>query len=117
MLSHLTGAAAVVQTPRASEQHVAQLRWMRLRPGQLLAVVVTRSGAIENRVVSVERDPDAPELERLHNYLASLIGERTLGELRGLVAHAAETERSSLRPRPRRWWRPTSAPTARRRKC
>src|SRR3954462_9321912 len=54
LLSHLTGAAAVVHTPPPTDQHVAQLRWMRLRPGQLLAVVVTRSGAIENRVVSVE---------------------------------------------------------------
>jgi heat-inducible transcriptional repressor len=88
-----------VHTPPPADQHVAQLRWMRLRPGQLLAVVVTRSGAIENRVVSVEHEPDAQELERLHNYLESLIGQRTLSELRALVARAAETERSALSTR------------------
>ncbi|MFT3925699.1 MAG: heat-inducible transcriptional repressor HrcA [Myxococcales bacterium] len=99
LLSHLTGAAAVVHTPPATDQHVAQLRWIRLRPGQLLAVVVTRSGAIENRVVNVEHEPDAPELERLHNYLESLLGQRTLSELRALVARAAETERSALAAR------------------
>jgi heat-inducible transcriptional repressor len=99
LLSHLTGAAAVVHTPSAAEQHVAQLRWMKLRPGQLLAVVVTRSGAIENRVVSMEHEPDAQELERLHNYLESLIGQHTLSDLRALVARAAETERSALADR------------------
>jgi heat-inducible transcriptional repressor len=87
--------------PRPADQHVAQLRWLRLRPGQLLAVVVTRSGAVENRLVSVEREPDASELERLHNYLESLVGQRTLSELRALVAHAAETERSAFAQRAR----------------
>jgi heat-inducible transcriptional repressor len=101
LLSRLTGAAAVLHMPRPADQHVAQLRWLRLRPGQLLAVLVTRSGAVENRVVSVEREPDASELERLHNYLASLIGERTLSELRAVVARAAQTERSAFAQRAR----------------
>lgn len=99
LLSHLTGGAAVVHAQRAEDQHVAQLRWLKLRKGQLLAVVVTRSGAVENRVVSVEVEPDAQELERLHNYLETWIGSRTLTELRAVVAHAAETERNSLTAR------------------
>ena len=101
LLSRLTGAASVVHASRASEQTVAQLRWLRLRPGQLLAVVVTRAGAVENRVVSVEREPDGAELERLHNYLETLIGERTLSELRDAVAQAAESQRSELAERAR----------------
>jgi len=101
LLSRLTGAASVLHTTRPSEQHVAQLRWLKLRPGQLLAVVVTRSGAVENRVVTVEREPSASELERLHNYLESLLGERTLGDLRDVVARAAETQRSELAERAR----------------
>jgi heat-inducible transcriptional repressor len=95
LLSSLTGGAAVVQAPRASQQHVVQLRFLPLRPGQLLAVLVTRAGAVENRVVSVEREPDAAELERIHNYLSQLTGERTLGELRSTVALDAERERSA----------------------
>ena len=100
LLSSLTGAASVVHTHRASE-HVAQLRWLRLRPGQLLAVVVTRSGAVENRVVSVDRDPDPAELDRLHNYLESLLGERTLSDLREAVRRAADSQRSELAERAR----------------
>jgi heat-inducible transcriptional repressor len=96
ILSSLTGVAAVVQAPRADDQHVAQLRWMRFKPGQLLAVVITRSGAVENRVVSMDDEPSAGELESLHNYVESLLGERSLLDLRELVARAADTERSEL---------------------
>lgn len=94
LLSRLTGSASVFHTSRPSEGRVAQLRWLKLRPGQLLAVLVTRSGAVENRVVTVEREPDGAELERLHNYLETLLGEHTLSELRDAVARAAETQRS-----------------------
>ncbi len=94
VLSQRTGAAVVLHTSRPAHQHVAQLRWLPLRPGQLLAVLVTRTGAVENRVISVEREPAASELERVHNYLETLMGERTLSELRHVVANAAERERS-----------------------
>jgi heat-inducible transcriptional repressor len=99
LLSRLTGSASVVHASRPSEQYVAQLKWLRLGPGKLLAVVVTRSGAVENRVVAVEREPDGAELERLHNYLESLLGQRTLGDLRDAVAKAAETQRTELSQR------------------
>jgi len=101
LLSRLTGAATVIHATRPSEQYVAQLRWLKLRPGQLLAVVVTRSGAVENRVVTIDREPEPAELERLHNYLESLLGERTLSDLRDAVARAAETQRSELAERAR----------------
>jgi heat-inducible transcriptional repressor len=101
LLSTLTGGASVVHTPPSTERHVAQLRWMPLREGQLLAVLVTRDGGVENRVVSLTRAPDARELERLHNYLHSLLGERTLADLREVVARAAADERSEFTERAR----------------
>jgi heat-inducible transcriptional repressor len=101
LLSSLTGGAAVVHTPPPTEQRVAQLRFLPLREGQLLAVLVTQRGTVENRVVSLERVPDASELERLHNYLSPLLGERTLSELRAQVARAAADERSEFTERAR----------------
>jgi heat-inducible transcriptional repressor len=101
LLSSLTGGAAVVHTPPPTEQRVTQLRFLPLRAGQLLAVLVTNRGTVENRVVSVAREPDASELERLHNYLTPLLGERTLSELRAHVARAASDERSEFTERAR----------------
>ncbi len=94
LLSALTGGASVLH--RVAEQVVSQLKWMRLRQGQMLAVVVTSAGAVENRVIQVDREPNPAELDRLHNFLDSLMGQRTLSELRDAVARAAETQRSEL---------------------
>jgi heat-inducible transcriptional repressor len=114
MLASLTGAAAVVVTPRLEEERLSQLRFMPLREGELLAVLISRSGAVQNRVVRIGRDLDSAELERVHNYLAELMrGGRTLTELREKVAEEVAVESGSadrLRAHARRLLEATSTP-------
>ena len=87
LLSTMTGSAAVVVAPRPDEERLAQIRFMPLGGGQLLAVLITRAGTVQNRVVQVAREPDASELERAHNYLAELLAVgRSLEELRQAIA-------------------------------
>ena len=93
MLASLTGAAAVVTRPRTEAEALSQIRFIPLSPGQVLAVIVLRSGAIQNRVVTLPEPIDASELERVHVYLAELGTDRTLGELREAVARALGGER------------------------
>ncbi|MEM9068586.1 MAG: heat-inducible transcriptional repressor HrcA [Myxococcota bacterium] len=76
LLSALTGAAAVVTTPRPEEEALVQLRFMPLREGQLLAVLVTAGGAVQNRVLVA--DVSEVELERVNNLLAELLASNAL---------------------------------------
>lgn len=93
LLASLTGAAAVVTPPRAETDPIAQIRFIPLRDGELLAVVVTRSGVVQNRVVPFGSMPAPEELDRIHNYLAELIGGRTLDEVREALALEMASER------------------------
>lgn len=93
LLSSLTGAAAVLTPPRPEEERLAQLRFMPLAPGELLAVLITRSGAVQNRVVHVQRELDPGELERVHRYLEDVLARgTTLAEARQAVADAMASE-------------------------
>jgi len=92
VLSALTGAAGVVTAPKAEQEQLAQLRFMRLRADQLLVVLVTRSGVVENRVVQSPVDVDERELERVNNLLAELLAtqQRSLLSVRdALIAQMA----------------------------
>src|SRR5690606_7060869 len=51
LLATISGAAAVVTRPRPDSEPLSQIRFMDLRPGELLAVVITKGGAIQNRVI------------------------------------------------------------------
>ena len=75
VLSSLTGAAAVVSPPKPEEERLAQLRFMPLREGQLLAILVTKSGAVQNRVVTVPDGFENKSLERINNILEELLAE------------------------------------------
>lgn len=78
LLSALTGAAAVVTGPKPEEERLAQLRFMPLREGQLLAILVTKGGAVQNRVVAIPDGFDPDGVERIHNLLDELLRETPL---------------------------------------
>lgn len=93
LLSALTGTASVVVPPQPKADLLAQMRFLPLRNRELLAVLVTRSGAVQNRVVQIDRDLSNEELERIHNYLEELLGERSLPQIRDALAHQLKDDR------------------------
>lgn len=95
-LSELSGAAAVVISPRAELRALAQLRFIPTRPGQLLAVLVFRDGSVENRFVVIDAPLAESELQRVHNLLADVIDGRSLGELRDLFERQLADERTQV---------------------
>ena len=94
LLSRLTGTATIIAQPAVVGATLDQLRFMRLSSGRTLAVLVTHSGAVENRVVVTELDVDDQSLERVNNYLAELVGGRTLQAVRDVLAVRLATEKS-----------------------
>ena len=92
LLSHLTGTATIIARPAVVDARLDQLRFLQLKAGRTLAVLVMRSGAVENRVVVAELNVDSPTLERVNNYLAELVGGLTLREVRDRLADRLATE-------------------------
>lgn len=95
LLASLAGAAALITRPRAEIEPLSQIRFMPLRPTELLAVIITKAGAIQNRVIAAAID--ASELERLNNYLAEKVPGRSLSEVRAGLAAEMDDERGNAR--------------------
>lgn len=91
LLSDLTGTAAVVVTPRAEAQTLKQMRFLPMGPGEVLAVIVLTSGAVQNRFFRASLSD--LDLTTIHNLLDDVIDGRTLGELRDLFARRLASER------------------------
>ncbi|MFO0676804.1 MAG: heat-inducible transcriptional repressor HrcA [Polyangiaceae bacterium] len=91
LLSELTGTAALVVAPRAEALSLKTMRFVRTRPGELLAVLVMTNGTVQNRFVPASVAED--ELVRVHNLLDDVVEGRTLGELRELFARRLGTEK------------------------
>lgn len=96
LLSRLTGTASIIAQLPLTEAPLEQLRFLQLSGGRTLAVLVTRSGGVENRVVTTELAIDDHTLERVNNYLQELVRGRTLRAVRDVLAARLATEQGQI---------------------
>ena len=91
-LSHLT---VVVQAPRPDSDVVEHIEFVRLRDDQLLAVLASSSGQIQNKLVPIDVPLPPPDLDRINNYLNSLLSGLTLDQVRARLASEIESDRAA----------------------
>jgi heat-inducible transcriptional repressor len=95
MLRELSHLAVVVQTPRPESDSISHIEFVRLRENNLLAVIATSSGQIQNKLVVSESPIDAGDLDRINNYLKELVAGLTLTELRARIAQEVDGDRAA----------------------
>lgn len=83
VLADLSALTVVLVTPRPELDVLEHVEFVRLRDHQLLAVLVTRSGQVQNKIVNTPEPVPTEELERMNNYLNHVLGGLTLD---GVVA-------------------------------
>ncbi len=100
LLRELSHLAVIVQTPRPESDAVSHVEFVRLREGQLLAVIATASGQIQNKLIPIDFPLSPGDLDRINNYLNSLVAGLTLDQMRQrvLVEIDRERERSASDP-------------------
>ena len=91
VLHSLTRHAGVVAAPRPQAERLSRVEFLQLREGRVLAILISRSGAVRNRVLNMERPLSPSELTQAANYLNSLVTDLTLAE--ALLKVKAEQER------------------------
>jgi heat-inducible transcriptional repressor len=80
VLHLLTRHAGVVAAPRPQAERLSRVEFLQLREGRVLAILISRSGAVRNRVLNLQRPLSPSELEQAANYLNSLVTDLTLAE-------------------------------------
>ena len=97
MLAELSQQAAIVVAPHAERQRLEHLEFVRLSDEQLLAVLVSAGGQIENKLIRSEMSLDPSFVERINNYLAEYLGQgATLEELRRRVLEGLGKDKGEL---------------------
>jgi heat-inducible transcriptional repressor len=96
VLHLLTRHAGVVAAPRPQAERLQRVEFVPLREGRALAVLVSRSGAVRNRVLQLPRIFSLSELEQTANYLNSLIENLTLAEALTRVREEQAREKAEL---------------------
>jgi heat-inducible transcriptional repressor len=94
VLSELSTHTVVLLAPRLDLDVLAHIEFIRLADQSLLAVLVSKSGRVSNKIIRPEAPVPPEALERVHNYLNERMEGRTLSEIRALVAKELSDERT-----------------------
>lgn len=91
-----SGVGVAITTVQAGDL-LEHAHFQRLASRRVLAVVVTRSGIVRDRVLTLEQDLQAEDLEAASRYLNENFRGWTMEHVRAEIASRAETERSEYR--------------------
>jgi len=81
-ISEITQQAVVIISPPPHLLTLREIRFIPISNKRLLVIMITSSGEILNKVINLEFKITRNELERIHNYLNSIIKDKSLVELR-----------------------------------
>ena len=97
ILHRLTHHAGVVASPRPQGERLRRIEFLKLREGRILAVLVSNSGRVQNRLLAMPLPaPSESELNEAQNYLNTLLGDLTLEEARARLAAERDAQRTEL---------------------
>jgi heat-inducible transcriptional repressor len=90
-LSQVSNYTGLVMVPRLRATVFRHIEFVRLSSRQILAVFVTQSGMVQNRLINVAEELGASELEQISNYLNSTMAGLSIEEARArIVAEMAQ---------------------------
>ena len=95
LLSGMSRGAGLVVTA-TNEVALKHIEFIQLEPTKALAVLVSQSGDVENRVVDLPAGTTASQLHEASNFLNAHIRGRTLAEAKIEIARVKEETRAAL---------------------
>lgn len=81
-VAHYTG---LVMVPRLQSTVFRRIEFVKLSSRQVLAVFITQSGMIQNRLIETDEEFTASELEQITNYLNQTMSGLSIREARALI--------------------------------
>ncbi len=96
ILSELTQQAGVVLLPGRDQLFFQNIQFIRMSSENVLVVIVSKSGVVQNRVVPIDEDLDQEKLNRISHFLNEEYGGLSLREVRARVLERMGEERDNL---------------------
>lgn len=96
LLSELSSQVGVVVTPAMGETVLKAIDFLPVAGRKILAVVVSSTGFIDNKVIETEEEVPREELIRISNYLTENFAGQTLREIRERLVRLMAEEKAQM---------------------
>jgi heat-inducible transcriptional repressor len=99
VLAAISSGLGIAAATSPVQQFLEHIHFSRLTAGRVLAVLVTRAGAVQDRMLSLDRDPTYDDLELAARYLNDNFRGWPIERIRTEVASRIEAERAEYQQR------------------
>lgn len=93
VLSKFCRQAGVVLWPKLSAARLKQIQFIRLRPSQIMVLLVSRSGLVHHHMLDWKEDISQDELDKYSRYLNELLLDVPLGEVKQRILDEMRKEK------------------------
>ncbi len=94
VLAEMTHQVGLAATQASALATMRSIHFVKVSATQVLAVLVTTGGLIESRILPVEKDFSAAELERISNYCTESFSGRSLVDIRAALEQLMTEDRA-----------------------
>jgi heat-inducible transcriptional repressor len=94
-LSSVSHYMGIVAAPRFNSNLFRQIDFIRLGAHRVLAILVSQSGSVQNRIIEIKEDVAAAELQKMANYLNSMLHGLSIAEVKSRILKEMESEKIS----------------------
>lgn len=96
MLSGVTQLAGVISVPKRDSLTIEQIDFVRLSANRILVVMVMEHDEVQNRIIHLERDFTASELQEASNFLNDILTGKDLQQAKQHLVQAMEKDRKLM---------------------
>jgi len=93
VLSQFCKQVGVVLWPRLSVSRFKHIEFIRLRRGQILVILIAKSGLVQHNLLLWDEDSSQDELDKYSRYLNELLHDLPLGEVKKRILEEMEKEK------------------------
>ncbi len=95
-LSGLSRHVGLILAPKPEVSKLKHIEFLFLNEGQILAILVTEQGVVQNRLFEVSKKFKRSDLIRINNYLNSILGGLSLSEVKVRILLEMERHKDTL---------------------
>ena len=93
VLSNFCGQAGVVLWPKLHTTRLKHIEFVRLRPNQVAAILISKAGLVHHSFLDLDEDISQEELDRYGRYISELLQDVPLGEIKQRLLEEMHNEK------------------------
>lgn len=93
ILSNISNYTGIILAPKKTKTVFKHIHFIKLRGQRLLAVLVSKRGIVQNKIIETEENIEQHELDTIHNYLNSILSDLTIEEVKKKILKEMQKEK------------------------